>query len=393
MNLNTLTKTKIIASAGIMLLSANSAYAAVDLSDIDSEHHVKIRGSENFALDTNPARLTNNYHTLVGSETTLGLTLGDINSTHRVYLDSILNHNRYNDSDFNTTNVHEALGLFKMNQRWLAGVEGRFDSDTTRTSEITSFGVASPKVRSTGYTLSPQLSFQQNTVDKWALNSNIAKTKYDNSAFVDYTSLSLNPSYSHNFDPNNAGLLMFNFQRYDADDAVNSRTDSIGPSLGWTRVINDRLSTKVTGGVEKATKSSDISNDDSRINYVFSAGANFKGEQDVTAISASRSQQQFANGGSTLLTSFDVTEEHALNDKLRFNAAANYSFTNFQDSTVVNLDSQYKASAGAAYNIYRNLDLTSKYQYLHQKLTSTSDPVKEHTVLIGVAYHPDYSPL
>lgn len=392
MNLNMFTKTKIIAGAGVLLLSTNSAYA-VDLSDIDSEHHVKIRGAENFALDTNPLRLTNNYDTLVGSETTLGLTLGDINSTHRVYLDSILNHNRYNDSSFNTTNVHEALGLFKMNQRWLAGVEGRFDSDTTRTSEITSFGVAIPKIRSTGYSLIPQLSFSPNTVDKLSLNSNLAKVEYDGSVFVDYTALSLSPSYSHNFDPNNAGLLILNFQRYDADDAVNSRTDSVGPSLGWTRIINDRLSTRVTAGAEKATRSSDITNDDSRINYVFSAGANFKGEQDVAAISASRSQQQFANGTSALLTSFDASEEHALNAKVRLNAAANYSFTNFQDAAAVNLDSQYKASAGAAYNIYHNLDLTSKYQYLRQKLTNTSDPVQEHIVLIGVEYHPDYSPL
>ena len=390
---NNYVKTKtLVSSLSVLLLSINSAYA-VDVSDIDSKHHVKIRGKEVFALDTNPLRSVNDSDTLIGSETTLGATLGDITPTHRVYLDSTINYNRYDDSDFNTTNFHEVLGLYKMNQRWLAGVEGRFDYDTTRTSEITSFGVAIPRVRSTAFGLSPQISFQQNSVDKLSLNSNLSKVKYDSNAFVDYTAFSVNPAYSHNFDPNNAGIFMFNYQRYDADNFENSSTDSIGPSLGWTRIINDRLSTKVTAGVERSTKDSDIVDDTSRINYVFSAGANFKGEQDIASISATRSQQQFANGSSALLTSFDALEEHAINDKLRLNAAANYSFTNYQDSTSVNLDHQYKASAGAAYNIYHSLDITSKYQYIHQKLTGTSDPMKEHIVLIGLEYRPDFSPL
>lgn len=384
---------KLIASASLLLLSTNPAHAVVDVTDLDSEHHVKVRGKEVFAIDSNPLRLTNNYDTLMGSETTVGLTLGDVTPTHKVYLDSALNHNRYNDSDYNTTNVHEALGLFKFNQRWLAGVEGRFDSDTTRTSEITSFGVAIPKVRSTGYAVAPQVSFQPNTIDKLSINSNLGKVEYDNPVFVDYTSLALSPSYAHNFDLNNAGLLILNFQRYDADDSINSRTDSVGPSLGWTSIINDKLNTKITMGAERTTRSSDITNDNSRINYVFSAGANFKSVRDVASLSASRSQQQFANGSSALLTSFDATEEHAINDKIKLNAAANYSFTNYQDSSATNLDHQYKASAGAAYNIYRSLDLTSKYQYLQQKLTGTSDPVKEHIVLIGVEYRPDFSPL
>jgi hypothetical protein len=393
MHKNNFVKTKaLLSSAGILLLSVNSAYAA-DTSDIDSGHRVKIRGKEVFALDTNPLRSVNNSDTIIGSETTLGVILGDVTPTHRVYLDSTINYNRYDDSDFNTTNFHEALGLYKMNQRWLAGVEGRFDYDTTRTSEITSFGVAIPKVRSTSYALSPQISFQQNIVDKWSLNSNLAKVKYDSNAFVDYTSLSINPAYYHNFDPNNAGIFMFNYQRYDADNFENSKTDSIGPSLGWTRVINDRLSTKITAGVERSTKSSDLADDTSRMNYVFSASANFKGEQDIASISATRAQQQFANGSSALLTSFDATEEHALNDKLKLNAAANYSFTNYQDPTSVNLDRQYKASAGATYNLLNNLDVTSKYMYIHQKLIGISDPVKEHIVLIGLEYHPDFSPL
>lgn len=382
----------LLSSVTALVFYASSAYA-VDLSDIDSKHHIKVRGKEVFAYDTNPLRSTNSSDKLIGSETTLGFTLGDITPTHKLYLDSTLNYNRYDDSDFNTTNVHEALGLYKMNQRWMAGVEGRFDYDTTRTSEITSFGVTIPKVRSTTFALSPQVSFQQNSLDKWSLNSNLAKVKYDNAAFADYLAASVNPAYAHNFDPNNAGIIMLNLQHYDADNIDNSRTTSIGPSLGWTSVINDRLSTKVTAGAERTTKSSDLSNDTSRINYVFSAGANFKSEQDMASLTATRSQQQFANGSSALLTSIDATEEHTINDRLKLNAAANYSFTNYHDVASVNLDRQYKVSGGATYNILNNLDLTSKYAYINQKLTNTSDPVKEQILLIGVEYHPDFSPL
>ena len=377
----------------LFLLSANSAYAA-DVSDLDSEHHLKIKAAERFSLDSNPLKLSSGSDTLMGSETTLGVIVGDVTPTHQVYLDSQVNINRYDTSDFNTINLHENLGLFKSNQRWRVGVDGRFDYDTTRTSEITSFGIAIPHVRSTGLSLAPQLSFKQNAVDNWSFNSYFSKVGYDNAAFIDYKAYSINPSYSHNFDPNNAGIIILNFQRYESDNAAKSQMDSVGPSLGWTSIINDELNTKVTAGIERSERSSNLSTDeDSRLNYVFSASANFKGLQDVASITATRSQQQFGSGESALLTSFDVKEAHSFNEKITLSGNANYSYTNDSSPLTVNLDNQFKVSGGIAYHVYGDLDLTSSYQYINQKLTGSSDTIKEQILLIGIEYHPNYSPL
>ena len=380
-------------SISIFLLSTNSIYAA-DVSDLDSEHHLKIRAAEKFSLDSNPLRLSAGSDTLMGSETKLGVMIGDITPTHQVYLDSLVNINRYDTSSFNTVNFHENLGLFKSNQRWLVGAEGRFDYDTTRTSEVTSFGIAIPRVRSSSFSVTPQISFKQNAIDKWALNSRLAHVEYDNSAFIDYKAYSINPSYSHNFDPNNAGIIILNFQRYESDNATNSRMDSVGPSLGWTSIINDELNTKITAGLEKSERSSSLNtDDDSRLNYVFSASANFKGLRDIASITASRSQQQFGNGNSALLTAFDIKEAHSLNEKITLNGNANYSYTNYSSPLTINLDNQVKISGGIDYHLFQEVDLTSSYQYLNQKLTGTSDTIKEQILLIGIEYHPNYSPL
>ncbi len=376
--------------AGALMLSVSPSYA-VDLTNIDSEHHVKVKGTETWSIDSNPLRLTTGSDTLMGSETSVGVLLGDVTPTHKVYLDSLINYNRYDTSSFNTTNFHETLGLYKLNQRWLAGVEGRFDSDTTRTSEITSFGIAIPRVRRTGLSVAPEISFSPTTVDKLSLNSNVSQVKYNNSAFVDYKLFSLNPSYAHNFDPNNAGILIMNFQRYEPDSSTRSTTDSIGPSLGWTSIINDRLNTKVTAGIEQSRQDAQLGNpSESRLNYVFSAGVNFKGQQDVASFTASRSQQPFGNGDSVLLTSFDISEAHSLNPKVTLNASSNYSYTNYSSLSNVNLDSQFKISGGAAYHLLENLDLTGNYQYIDQKLTGTSGSIKEQVLLIGIGYRPNF---
>ncbi len=378
---------------GIFLLSTNYIYAA-DLSDLDSQHRFKIKGKEIWSIDSNPLKSSTNSDTLMGSETSIGLTLGDITPTHKIYLDTLVNYNRYDNSDFNTTNLHETLGLFKSNQRWLVGIEGKYDYDTTRTSEITSFGISAPSVRRTGISFAPQISFNPTPVDKLSLNSSLSRVEYDNSAFVDYKSFSLNPTYAHNFDPNNAGILTINFQRYQTSNASESRTDSIGPSLGWTSLINDRLNTKITAGVEQAKQSNQLSTSrSSRLNYVFSAAANFKGLRDIASVTASRSQQQFGNGNSSLLTSFDISEAHSLNSKITLNANSNYSYTDYTSSSGVNLDNQFKISGGVAYHLLEELDFTTNYQYIDQKLTGTSDSVKEQILLIGVAYHPNFSPL
>lgn len=378
---------------GVFILSTSSLYAA-DLSDLDSQHRFKIKGTETWSIDSNPLKSATNSDTLMGSETGLGLTIGDITPTHKLYLDTLIDYNRYDNSSFNTTNLHETLGLFKLNQRWLAGIEGKYDSDTTRTSEITSFGISAPSVRRTGISFSPQLSFNPTPVDKLSFNSSLSQVEYDNSAFVDYKSFSLNPSYAHNFDPNNAGIITVNFQRYQTDNASKSRTDSMGPSLGWTSLINDRLNTKITAGVERAKQSNQLSTSkSSRLNYVFSAAANFKSLWDVASVTASRSQQQFGNGNSSLLTSFDISEAHSLNSKITLNANSNYSYTDYSSSSGVNLDNQFKISGGVAYHLLEELDITTNYQYIDQKLTGTSDSVKEQILRIGVAYHPDFSPL
>lgn len=377
----------------VVLLSAWSVYA-VDLTDLDGGHHFKIKGTESWSIDSNPLRLASGSDTLMGSETSPELILGDVTPTHKVYLDTLVNYNLYDDSRFNTTNFHETLGLFKMNQRWVAGVEGRFDYDTTRTNEITSFGISIPSVRHTGLLVAPQVSFNPTAIDKMMLNGSMSQSTYDNSAFVDYKAFSLSPSYAHNFDPNNAGLIIMNFQRYQADDANKSRTDSVGPSLGWTSIINNRLDTKFSAGMEKTKQSSllDISKS-SQLNYVFSASANFKGQGDVASITASRSQRPFGNGSSLLLTSLDIGGAHSVNEKLTFNAGSNYSYTNSSSSSGVNLDKQLKISGGVSYRLLRSLDFTTNYQYIDQKLTGSSGSIKEQILLIGIGYHPDFSPI
>ncbi len=368
----------------IFIAFGNHANAA-DYGQLSNGRHVKIKGSEVLSIDSNPLKLSRNYKTLMGSDTSVELMLGDVTPLHKVYANTLVGRAMYDDSDFNANNFHETIGLFKSNQRWSVGGEGRFDYDTARTSEITTFGVAVPNVRRTGMSISPQLSFAPNSIEKFSINSNLLKSKYNNAAFTDYKLFSVAPSYSYNFDPNNSGVFIINLQRYQADGGNKARTDNMGPSFGWLSTINQKFSTKITAGIENSKQTSNTNlSDKTRINYVFSAGAIFKGDQDNASFTASRSQQPFGNGSSSLLTSFDVSEAYSLNKKVTLNANSNYSFTDYSSQSGTNLDSQFRASGGVDYNPLDELGFTTKYQYTNQKLTGTSARVKEQLVLVGI---------
>jgi hypothetical protein len=378
---------------GMTWLFANSVYA-VDLKALDDGHNFKIKATELFSVDSNPLRLVAGSDTLMGSEFSPEFIFGDITPTHKVYLNTLINYNVYDDSIFDTINFHETLGLFKSNQRWSIGVVGLFDYDTTRSSEITSFGIAAADVRHTGLTAIPQLSFNLTEIDKLSLNGNISRELYDGSAYIGNKYYSLAPSYSHNFDPNNAGSITLNLQRYQSDDANESRTDSIGPLFGWTSVINKELDTRISAGFEQTNQEIKFGiSPKSKLNYVFSASANFKGQQDIASLTASRSQQQFGNGGASLLTAFDIKEAHSLNHKITFNAGSNYSYTDNSSFSTTSLDKQFIISGGISYHLSNKVDLTTNYQYVSQKLTGSSGSIKEQILLIGIGYHPDFNPI
>ena len=346
-------------------------------------------GTENLTYDTNPLLITNGAKTLFGSTTAPELLLTEVDPMSKFSLDTVVDENVYNHSEFDSTDLHEIINAGHQNDQWATSLKATGDYDTTRTSEITTFGINLPRVRHTGFSGTPEVSYSPTVVDKLTLAGSAQTSHYDNSAFIDYNLYTINPSYEHNFDPLNAGILTIQAQRYEATSGTRQTRDTIGPSLGWLAALTPRLNLLMTGGFEKTSENGYSTQSQSTgLDYVFSSNLRFNGQEDTTTLIVSRQQSPFANGTEALLTSLSLAENHALN--MRFSLIGNiaYESADYPNSTGINLASQLTAGAGVLYHASEHLDVSANYQYKSEKLTSISNTITDNSVILSLIYRP-----
>jgi hypothetical protein len=348
-----------------------------------------MEGSEFLSWDSNPLLVPTGEKPLFGSITAPEFIISENTPDIHLNLDTLLDENIYDQSAFNSTDLHEALKFSDQVEQWSAGLQSHVDYDTTRTSELTTFGLDLAGVRHFGASLSPEIAFSPTSVDKFSLIGTAAMARYDNSAFTDYDLFTISPTYSHNFNPLNTGTLSLEGQRYQTASGPGQATDSLGPALGWISALTPTLKVQLEAGVQKSEQSGNIStSSDSNWDYIFSADLGYTGEQDTTHLVASRSQYPFANGTETLLTSFAATEVHTLNPDFALNLAGSYQLADDIPVSGINLDYQASASVGLTYHLYEHLDVTSSYQYKDESLTNVSSTIRENVVMFGLTYHP-----
>jgi len=384
-------------AAGLMLLGAAPA-AAIDsyarLPDDDSNApptplSAELKGSENFNYDSNPLGLPRGAKELYGSVTSPELIILDSTPTSHVNFDTQVNENLYNLSNFDSTDVHETLRFNQQLSEWSFGLQNRFDYDTTRTSELTNFGLNLANVQHIGASVSPSIGYNWSSTDRLNVSGSAQISDYDNRAFVDYQVVGVTPSYSHDFDPNNTGTLFFAAQRYQTRSGGSQTTDTFGPTLGWTTTLSPTLKIALQAGAQESQQSGSInSSENDSWNYVFQADLSYTGQQDTTHFIASRAQYPFANGVETLLDAVTLTEIHNLNPKFALNLNGSYQFAEETPPSGVNLDYSASGMVGLTYHVFEHLDVTSSYQYNQQSLTNVSGTIRESVVLLGISYHP-----
>jgi len=384
----------IFLGTGFCCLAVASAYAQqapVPPTQQPSTTYVAMQGSEQWMYDSNPLKLLQNYKSLNGYNTSGVLILNSDSQAWNLDTNSEVDNGSFQNPKFDSTDFHEKTNASIKNDVWKAGLGGQFDYDTTRTSEITTYGITFPSVRHTGESLSPEIDFNPDTVEKLAVKGTLSRSTYDNTAFTNYNFDTINPTYSYIFDPLNTGLFTMNYQRYSTINGIPTTVNTYGPSLGWIRVVNPNMTFKVTAGAEdseqNATAGAPAS---SSLNYVFSGDMSIKALNDTFTFDATRSQQPFGNGSSALFTSFKAADTHAINERLSLNASGTYRFAQYLENstTSINLNREYDGTAGVTYRIYTNLDFIANYQYTNQTLTNINGAVKEQTVMVGLSFHP-----
>lgn len=340
--------------------------------------------------DTNPLMVSRNAETVYGSTTTPELTLRSETERNEIFLSGWVDQNFFNRSRYNSTDLHGAAGFNRRNEQWEAGLKTNIDYDTTRTSEITNFGLDVGSVRHFKYEISPEIAFSPTARDKFALGASFQKSIYEGDLYSDYTNASLSPSYSRSLTPITSGVLAFQAQRYQSERDPKRRVDSVGPTLGFITKLTPQFSLRGDAGAQTSQqKGSSVTNTDWKWNYIYSTDIRYEDEQTDITIKASRQRQPFGNGTDSLLTAFTLDGKRDMNADFSINFAASYRFADYEEDPGSNLDKMATGRLGVAYHLTQELDLTGSYEYRKEWLTKNYGTAEQNLGRVGILFRCD----
>ncbi|MBY0408175.1 MAG: hypothetical protein K2Q01_10820 [Rickettsiales bacterium] len=354
--------------------------------------NVKLTANEVFNYDTNPLKLSAGAETIKGSETSANLLLN--NTTDRSYatLDNYISRTFFDNADFNSTNFRETLGLGTKTERWKLGMTGMADWATTRTTEITSFGINAPAVRTKQYSAMPQIDYRINARNTIGLKAQYVTSTFESPAFTDYHTYSITPGYSYKFDEMNSALFRYNYETYQTDTANAVETKTHGPSVGWQYRYDENFNGQFTVGAEQweQTRATGAAIG-KQTNYVYTAGLNYQEQNNFLNLSFSRAQLPTGNGRSSLMTDLRVRDYLLVNDRVSLRGELGYrkaDYIGVSAGNRANLNAEYRGTGGVAYRVWQDVDLTANYTYVRQTLINGFGSLSQQIGLVGVSYHP-----
>jgi hypothetical protein len=342
------------------------------------------------SYESNPLLLIGGGKALYGSTTSPELIIKDSTLDTQISADTIIDGNAFNQSTFNSVDFHSVAGIQGGNERWNAGIQENTDYDTTRTSELSNFNLSSRPFRHTQFQLTPQGSFSPTDIDKLSLLGNYTTSQYQSSLFSDYEVYGITPTYVHNVDPRNAAVFAVQTQHYETTSNAVSKTDSIGPSVGWITALTPEFTAKATGGVITAKQSgAGVTNGSWDLHYIFSADITYTGKVDTLSLEASRQEYPLGNGAEDLLTAISINNDHKINDNLLFDLGASYATSTYQTTANGNLQTQYSVNGGLTYAISNRVDVKGTYQYRYETLSGISGSAQDHLFNVALVYRFD----
>ncbi len=348
-------------------------------------------GTETGTWSSNPLMtVSSDVKPLMGSTTSPELIFKNTTPLSQMLLDTKIDKSVFNQQSFNSTDMHVTAGFSTQNAHWVASMQERTDYDTTRTSEVTNYGLRPVVLRHLGLSLTPQVTFNPTAVDSFALTGSAATSQYESAVFTNYKTFSATTSYTRRFDPRNAGIISLQAQRYQTGRTNAVEINSMGPNIGWQTTFSPRLTANASVGAQ-TSRQYDFGNPTSpwTWQYVFAGGFSFKGVQDTIDLKTERAQFAYGNGTEALQTSFSFAESHALNSSISLNGGANYLSSVYQATTRGALKNMIGGNAGASYHATECLDFTTSYRYRHEALTNTTKTAQDHAVTVGLAYRPN----
>lgn len=343
--------------------------------------------SETAIWDSNPLMLRENASSVFGAQTQAYFGFQKKGPASNAEGDFILRRSDFDQSEYSSTDFNARTDLSKNLARWLLAFKGRYDYDTTRNSELTTFGRDVGMGRRKSFDLMPSAIYSVTARSGLGLSGKWQETRYDTDNLVDYRLTSLSPLYTYKLSPLQTVSLTFQAQRFALLEDSDRHIDSLGPSLGWSYNVAPAWTVDLSIGT-LASKVSGFSGSDTgwENSLIYGGALRYAGLRHEISLSAVRSRQPYANGTESLLTTFEAKERYRANERLDIELEADYSFADETPVATSNLDTVWSGQAGLRYALGSRWSADASYRYRAEEVSNANGRADQQMVRVGITY-------
>lgn len=358
----------------------------------DDDLTVQGKFGETVENDNNPLLLASGVKPATGSVSSPEAIVNGDSQTAHADLDSRLDFNEYNLKGFSSTDLHTLYHTSYKGEVTSFGLNGGFDYDTTRTSELTNTGVNIAGIRHTGLTLSPQAGYGITPADQLFLNGSFQRSAYGNTLFyTNYDFYTLSPSFQHTFDPLNTGVVSINATEFRTASGINVGVDTIGPMVGWVRTLSETFSVTAAVGFQRSVNHVPaviIGSTPGTWNYVYNFDLGYRDQQDTVHLTSSRNSAPEDNGSEAFVTAFGLTETHTVTTRLDGEISFQYQFQSYSRAVTGVSQDYLSVEPAMSYHLTEDLAVVPSYRYRRQDTLGISTPQSSSSVMIRLVYTP-----
>ncbi|MFP4464119.1 MAG: hypothetical protein ACLFP8_02715 [Alphaproteobacteria bacterium] len=366
--------------AVIMVVAFSSAPALADKGELG------LSITQNALWDSNPLMLSSNESSIVGSETqaTFDYTKKTPNTVFQSGLTAT--RNQFSDSRFSSSDFLGFSGLNVDAQRWGISVQANIKNDTTRTSEVTTFGLDVGSSGRQSYSITPSVSYDISPRNAIMVSGKWEKVRYEDTAFTDYRTYAIIPSIVHNLSPRQQVQLSWLYNRYESDSA-DQHVETSGPSVSWKYAFRPYLSLNISGSLLKTTYHGygNADNQDERM-PAFAVTLDYSARDHALKVHVEKARQAYANGTESYITTYALSDRYSLNQNTSLAFSAQYQDARHPPISGSTLDNSWSVSGSVDYALAKDWNLAASYRHKQERLVNNSKVARQDIYKMGVTH-------
>lgn len=343
--------------------------------------------SETPVWNSNPLMLRQNVQDIYGTETkgVFGLQRNLLRSVIKLQLAAV--RNQYIQKEFNSTDYYTQINAEHKFSRFILGLIGNYDHDTTRSGELTTFGQNVGTGRRDSYSLQPSAFYALSPRASIGVSGNWKENRYEYPTLTDYSIMAVMPTFRYALSPLQTITITIQGQRFTILDNTSQYIDSFGPYLTWDYNYSPLWTLSLSlGNLRSKNYGFASGSSEWTQSLIYGGSLKYNGLRTTLDLSVQRAQQPYANGTQSYLTTFQALDRYKINENLDFTLKGSYQTADQPASATGSLEKAWDGGMELNYRVGLNWKVDASYKYRQEQLTNVDETAQRQLVRMGLTY-------